>query len=126
MVVRDPDCQCYERSPRSGPRFSDSGRVKGLGNRKEPVSLMHFDLHSETIAATNVDVLCVIVHSVRVNCCGIFDVITYDPRHVNVEALQASAVSSLRCGSIFKRPRQLYPARGPPRLWKTRFRIVLS
>jgi PAB-dependent poly(A)-specific ribonuclease subunit 3 len=40
---------------------------------------------------------------VRINCCGIFDVLSYDPRHVNIEALQVSALSPPYRGSVFKR-----------------------
>jgi len=49
------------------------------------------EVHDQGLAFRTLDVSKVLVtgkNRVRVNCCGIFDVITYDPRLVNVEALQ--------------------------------------
>lgn len=49
------------------------------------------EVHDRGLAIRTLDVSKVLVtgkNRVRVNCCGIFDVMTYDPRHASVEALR--------------------------------------
>jgi len=56
------------------------------------------EVHDRGLAIRTLDISKVLVtgkNRVRVNCCGIFDVMTYDPHHSNVEALQQDDLLAL-------------------------------
>ncbi|KAF9516648.1 hypothetical protein BS47DRAFT_619910 [Hydnum rufescens UP504] len=88
------------RYGRGGHAQRDSGSNGSVQNHVEESIMWSYviqianamkEVHDQGLALRSLDVTKVLVtgkNRVRINCCGIFDVLSYDPRHVNIEALQ--------------------------------------